>query len=133
MPAQPAAGARVKRLLIVEDDEVLGRELVRRTRDLGWQAELAASVEPALSAVGRAPLAMLLCDLRLPGGNGLRVIAAAAALDPQPHIIAMTGMVDAGFYLEVARRAGAHGVLAKPFTAAQLAAVLAGSPSANPA
>ncbi len=114
----------MKRLLIIEDDAGLADDLLSATRRLGWDPVLAMDGASGLIALGGAPFDVVLCDLQIPQGNGLSVIAAAAKHPGRPRIIAMTGMVDAGFYLLVAGRAGAHAVLPKPFTPAQLKAIL---------
>ena len=110
---------------MVEDDATFGRCVAGVLGELGWACEVATDAEAGLAALGRERWSAVLSDLQLPAGNGLAVVAAAAALIDPPRVLAMTGMVDSGFYLEVARRAGARAVLAKPFTATQLAAALA--------
>ena len=117
----------MNRLLIIEDDEGLADDLLAATRRLGWNPVLARDGAAGLVALADAAFDVVLCDLQIPHGNGLSVIAAAAKHPGHPRIVAMTGMVDTGFYLMVASRAGAHAVLAKPFTSAQLKAILPSS------
>jgi len=114
-------------LLVVEDDDGLARSIAACASPLGWLTTHAKAADEGLTALKNAAWQAVLCDLQLPGSSGLAVIAAAAKLEPRPHIIAMTGMADAAFFLEVARRAGATAILPKPFTADELATALATS------
>ncbi|MFM2089670.1 MAG: Response regulator receiver domain [Planctomycetota bacterium] len=108
-------------VLIVDDD----RTLAERIRSfLPDPAGAVIHTDIALG-VPQGSWRMAIVDLHLGSGNtGLAVIARLRQRQPSLRIVAMTGMPDAGFYLELARRAGADALLRKPFDAAALAALL---------
>lgn len=84
-------------IFIVEDDEVLAtRVLVPLARPFG-EAILASTAAGAASAMDDrrgAPIA-LICDLRLPDGDGLEVIARARGRWPSVSALLVTGYGDA--------------------------------------
>jgi DNA-binding NtrC family response regulator len=124
---------RDRRMILVVDDEgdlaaTCGRLLRRR----GHAVILVGSRAAALAALADTSPALLVSDVRLPDGDGLDVVRAAAAKSPRVPAVVMTGYAsEAG--RGAARTAGAAAYLPKPFTADALASlvdrVLAGGPA----
>jgi two-component system response regulator PilR (NtrC family) len=83
-------------------------------------------------AVERAPLALVVTDLRLPDGDGLDIVRAAQQTTPSPT----PALVVTGFASEASRlaslAAGASGYMAKPFGAVALVSLVEGALRARP-
>ena len=63
----------IETLLIIEDEKLLGSELSRHYRQLGWEVVLAKSLAEAKTLLlknGIEPL-VILSDMNLPDGNAL--------------------------------------------------------------
>lgn len=118
-------------LLLVEDDALLARAVQTMLERQGWQVVVAHDAGEALRHLHTARLQAVISDLQLPGDSGLMVVRAASRHPLGLRVIAVSGMVDATFYLEVARRAGAHAVLVKPLNEEDLLRCLADRPAAG--
>src|SRR6185312_9574637 len=93
----PATGAREKRMsdiYIVADEEATRRALQRAVPDL------------------------LICDVRLPGDDGLALLREAKAAHPDLPVIVMSAFTDVAT-TAAAYREGAADYLAKPFDLAR--------------
>lgn len=129
MNGAPArAGARI---LLVEDDE-LNRALVRAIVSRCAEPELrgaqlveAGDLAQARAAIEDAPVDVMLLDMGLPDGSGLD-LAAELRDSPggrAPAVVAVTGN-SAAAQADAAMAAGCQAVLAKPYAAADLRALL---------
>ncbi|WP_437763793.1 response regulator [Sorangium sp. So ce281] len=106
-------------VLVVEDDDDLGRFVVDIAKDHGYQA---THVADAISGLGLLPSGgfdLLITDIRMPGMDGIELIARAKERDPSLAIIAITafGSVETGMR---ALRVGASDYLSKPFRSDEL-------------
>ena len=61
-------------VLIVDDDAAMRDALAEAVRDLGHDARLATSGEPALEMLDREAVSAVLLDLRMSGMDGLEVL-----------------------------------------------------------
>jgi len=107
------------RVLVVEDRESLRRMLERALAEEGHAVVAVDDAPPALAALAGAPFDLVLTDLKLPGGSGLDVLAAARARRPPPPVLVMTayGTVAAAV---AAMKLGAADFLEKPVEIAEL-------------
>ncbi|MFK7889371.1 MAG: sigma-54-dependent transcriptional regulator [Granulosicoccus sp.] len=99
----------MKRLLIVEDEEVIAKALKRLLERNHYVVETAPSVERAIE-LQPASFDLVLADLRLPGAPGTSIIQEA---DPVPVLI-MTSHASVRSAVD-AMRHGAIDYIAKPF------------------
>jgi two-component system OmpR family response regulator len=109
------------RVLVVEDDLVLGRTLVRGLRDAGLEVEIAPSGEAGLAALVERPADVVVLDVVLPGMNGFETCRRLRAGDPRTPVIMLSargGVADRVAGLE----AGADDYVAKPFSFLELVA-----------
>jgi len=111
-------------ILIVEDDLPFGRSLKSILVRNHWETVLVSDVHAGLRALHTTPLDAVICDLNLPGDCGLPLIRAARADSSIKTLIAISGIIDAEFFLTVANRAGAYQVLTKPFNEQELLTAL---------
>lgn len=124
------------RILLVEDDPALAREIVRSLEREQWSLDHVASLSQAFEAVIQYPYRCILLDRRLPDGDGLALVAAAKSRPAPPAIIILTARDELTDRIE-GLDAGADDYLVKPFALQELLARLraacrraaAGSPS----
>jgi response regulator RpfG family c-di-GMP phosphodiesterase len=113
----PAAGklpARAQSVLIV-DDESGARDLMARWLESGgYTVTTAASAEEALRHLEMQPSAVALCDIRMPGHDGLWLAGKIREQYPETAVIMATGVQGAGPAVETMRR-GVIDYLMKPF------------------
>jgi signal transduction histidine kinase len=105
-------------LLIVDDDESLGRTLQGILRRAGYDGQWVASGEQALRLVESQKadhsLQIVLIDVRLPDMNGVEVLRAVRQTHPDIGAIMMTGHVDVDAAIG-ALNEGAFAYLQKPY------------------
>src|SRR5205823_1058317 len=101
------------RVLVVDDEQPLREGLARYLRGRGFVAEAAADGSEAIAALERDRFAVIICDIRMPGIDGIEVAKRAAASDSDLAIIMLTGVNDAQT-ATAALKAGALEYLLKP-------------------
>ena len=126
------------RVLVVDDEAEAAALVVRALVRLGWDAQAASGGTEALARFDQAWDAVV-TDLRMPGIDGLQVLAALRLRLPAARRVVITAFGDKAAVLG-ALNAGAHHLLEKPFTVDQLDTVLRrllderdGAHSADPA
>jgi DNA-binding response OmpR family regulator len=116
---RPATGSAPPRadeaaVLVVEDDEAVGTQLVRGLRRAGYAARRVATAAAALAAVGGDdPPDVVLLDLGLPDLDGTEVCRRIRALGDIP-VIVVTARADESDRVE-ALDLGGDDYLVKPF------------------
>jgi DNA-binding NtrC family response regulator len=109
------------RILVVDDEEKLRRVIELQLATAGFEVEKAASAEEALKVVERADL--VLTDLKLPGMDGLELLAAIRRQNMRSPVIVMTAFGSVEVAVE-AMKSGAVDFLLKPFSLDHLLAVV---------
>jgi response regulator RpfG family c-di-GMP phosphodiesterase len=108
------AGARPQSVLIV-DDENGARDLMARWLESGgYSVTTAASAEEALGRLQDQPSAVALCDIRMPGHDGLWLAEKIRQQFPETAVIMATGVQDVGPAVQTLRQ-GVIDYLTKPF------------------
>jgi two-component system NtrC family response regulator len=110
-------------ILVVDDDPALRDSLAEAVADLGHTAELAADGTAALARLARPGIDAVLLDLRMPGMDGMTVLARIRALPQPPPVAILTAVPTSANTIE-AMRLGAIDHLAKPIGRAELADLL---------
>ncbi len=100
---------------IIEDDDALGALLAEEVRDAGMEAHRASSAEEAIRMLAGARPDLVICDLKLPGMDGLSFLREMAARDSEtpPGFILITAFGTIPKAVE-ALKAGADDFLTKP-------------------
>jgi DNA-binding response OmpR family regulator len=106
------------KILIVEDQDVLARNLQTYLRRLGWETRIAGTGESALIAAIDFRPGIVLLDYFLPDMNGFEILQAIRAQHCCACIL-MTGHPE-HVVLADARRLGVAHILGKPFSMAEL-------------
>jgi len=112
----------VRRVLVVEDDATLRSAVCRALRASGRVIEEASNCAEAFEALKRG-YDLLLLDVRLPDGSGVRVAEAAAATSPSPFIVVVSGEASPEEAFRLAQL-GAILFLSKPFSLDELRAAI---------
>jgi CheY-like chemotaxis protein len=114
------------RVLIAEDDAVVRETLRSALVDAGFEVVEAGDGEMTLRIVRSQPIDLVLCDVFMPGKDGLETIQVLRSEYPAVRIIAMSGGGSTGNVemLPAARRLGAAEILHKPFKQAALMAAI---------
>ncbi len=100
-------------LLIAEDDAVQAKLLARVAAEAGFDVAVLHDGQAALAELRVSPPDALFTDLRLPGADGLALIAAAREVDGNLPVILATGYATAHNAVE-AFHLGVMDVLFKP-------------------
>ncbi len=108
-------------VLVVEDEDKLRRVIELQLKTAGFDVEQSGSAEGALQLADRADL--ILTDLRLPGINGLELLATLRRQDLHTPVIVMTAFGSIETAVE-AMKAGAADFLPKPFSLDHLMTVV---------
>jgi DNA-binding NtrC family response regulator len=102
------------RILLVDDNEVFRRPLQRALEAAGFEVVAVSSAEEALDVLGGSTVDVLLTDHRLPGMDGVELLARVKGAHPALASIVMTAYGTAESAAE-ASRCGASDYLEKPF------------------
>ena len=112
----------MRKLLLCDDEESLCRGLARLLRSLSFDV-VTADGPRGFELVRSGCFDVIITDLRMPGVNGLEIIAEARKHSPHTPIIAMSGSAEIPDAVR-AMRAGARDFLIKPFDIAALEEVI---------
>jgi response regulator RpfG family c-di-GMP phosphodiesterase len=112
-----------RRILVVDDEEVIRTSLARFLRARGFDVTTADSGRNALAAMQQEKFVAMLSDIRMPEMTGLELVPQAHGADPDLAIIMLTAVNDAPTATE-ALGMGAMDYLMKPVELGDLATAL---------
>jgi DNA-binding NtrC family response regulator len=112
------------RILIVDDEVNARTALVELLRDEGHTVESAADAFKALGKVADFAPDLVVTDLKMPGMDGLQLLAKLREEDPDLPVIVMTAFGEVETAVK-AMRSGARDYLAKPVNVGELSVVVA--------
>lgn len=109
-------------VLIVDDDEGVRKVLGQWVERLGYQTRLADSAESAVGVLEDTPVDVALCDIRMPGADGIWLAGQIRDRFPEVAVVLATGLheMDPGVTL----RPGVVGYVVKPFSHTEIAAAI---------
>lgn len=110
-------------ILIVDDDDALRGSIAETLSDLGHTPITAADGAKALEILRRQKVDAVLLDLRMPGMDGLEVLARIVKAPDAPPTAILTAVANATNTIE-AMRLGAADHLTKPIGRSDLLAVI---------
>lgn len=105
---------RKSHVLVVDDEELYRRALERILARVGHNVLMARDATEAMGIVSSQPVDLVLCDIKMPGINGLELVRQIHDVEPDLPCIVITGYSSAENSIE-ALRAGAFWYLEKPF------------------
>lgn len=126
MPNNPFSGLRA---LVVDDDFLMTELIAMLLRDCGFvQIDIADGGHAALEHLSRRTADLLICDLNMPGMDGVQLMSRIAALDQRPAIILVSGehsrILDSSRQFAEAKQLTLLGVLRKPVAREPLISLL---------
>ncbi|MDP3787536.1 MAG: response regulator [Candidatus Omnitrophota bacterium] len=106
---------QIKNILIIDDEKDLCQLLGDTLSSHGYNVEFAHTKKEAFSSLKSQTPDMVFCDLKLPDGDGMRILSKIRKIMPGTivNIITAYGSEEAR---DEARRLGAHGFIDKPFS-----------------
>ena len=107
------------KVLIVDDEAVIRKGLLRVMQGRGYHAESAESGFEAIEKLQKTPFNIVITDLKMPGMDGIEVLKAIKILQPDVPVIIITGYSTVDTAVD-AMKNGAFDYIAKPFTPDQV-------------
>jgi two-component system, response regulator, stage 0 sporulation protein F len=104
--------ATAQRLLVLDDDDAMRKMFAQYFTMRGFCVDMAASVPEALQRLS-ADCRVVLCDVRMPGLNGIDFLREVHERRPDVGVFLITGFPDLDTLIE-ARQLGAAGYFRKP-------------------
>jgi len=102
------------RILVVDDEEPVGRLLARILKKVHRECCLVLSAEEARRILKEEIFDLILCDIRLPGESGISLVEHVISHYPDTAVIMVSGEDDPET-VENALEIGAYGYIVKPF------------------
>lgn len=90
-PVSMEGGQAGLRILVVDDEEMVQRLMLRNLSRAGHQVTTAGSAEQALELYDGAEFDLVVTDQGLPAASGLELAADIRSRDPDARIILVTG------------------------------------------
>jgi EAL domain-containing protein (putative c-di-GMP-specific phosphodiesterase class I) len=117
------------RALVVDDDPLMTELIAMLLRDCGFvQIDIADGGHAALEHLSRSTADLLICDLNMPGMDGVQLMSRIAALEQRPAIILVSGehsrILDSSRQFAEAKQLTLLGVLRKPVAREPLISLL---------
>src|SRR5437899_9245035 len=110
----------IVQLLVVDDEEPIRNALKRYLTKQGFSVHTAGSGDEALTALqSHEDIALMLCDIRMPGTSGVDLVPQALEASPDLAILMLTAVNDATTAALCMQR-GALDYLTKPIELADL-------------
>jgi two-component system response regulator AtoC len=110
-------------ILVVDDEEIVRESLGGWLEKDGYQVEAAADGPAAVAQLRARPWSILLCDLKMPGMDGLQVLETAKQLQPDLAVVIMTAYATVDTAVS-AMKLGAYDYLMKPFDPEELSLMM---------
>jgi DNA-binding response OmpR family regulator len=109
-----------KRILVVDDEEMVRSSLTAVLAQMGFAADAAGDGLKALAMLGRRRYDLVITDFQMPLMDGEALTREVKRLRPSCHVVAMSGCHDLSGLL----KAGADFAMKKPFSLADISLVV---------
>ena len=101
-------------VLVVDDEESIRKLLARWLAGWGYESKQAANAMDAISQMGAEPAAIILCDVMMPGHDGVWLAEQVRTRWPQTAVIMASSAQDMETVMRM-RKHGAVDYVTKPF------------------
>lgn len=112
-------GQHPPRLLIIDDEPIVGKRLQQAFGKLGLEVAIFTSPLPAMEAMAQNPFDIVVTDLKMEGMDGIEVLRRSRQLNPRARVIIITGYASQDT-ADAAIKEGVFDFLAKPFRLEEL-------------
>jgi len=109
-------------ILVVDDDEGVRKVLARWITEMGYIVKSAADADTALVMMGEFSVDLALCDVRMPGHDGLWLVDQVRRLHAETPVALATGLIEMDPMVTL--RPGVVGYIVKPFNRDDLEKVI---------
>src|SRR5947208_3992758 len=82
-------------ILVVDDEEPIRNALKKFLAQQQYEVYAAGTGEEALQQLRRHRIALMLCDIRMPGTSGVDLVPQAIEIEPELAILMLTAVNDA--------------------------------------
>ena len=82
-------------MLIVDDDPTLRRGMQRTVERIGYAVTTCSGAEQALQHASRERFAVIVCDIFMPGTDGVSLLRQLRRQGDQTPVVLMSGVADA--------------------------------------
>ncbi|MCK5217874.1 response regulator [bacterium] len=110
-------------LLVIDDDQVVRQVTAEILSDKGYQVHQAGGLDEAWNRVAQKDYALVITDLQIPAGNGIKIINTLKQVRPLIDVVVMTGYATLDAAIE-SMRAGAVDFIMKPYSPGELCSVV---------
>lgn len=113
MPDSAKPLGALRKVLIVEDEEIIRNTLAEFLTGEGFQVKQAATIDEGLKAVKEQDFHVAICDIQLPDGDGIKLMKQMHRINPSLFVLIITayGTVESAVD---AFKGGAFDYLTKP-------------------
>jgi DNA-binding NtrC family response regulator len=109
-------------ILVVDDDEGIRKVLTRWVADMGYAVKAADSADRALEIMRESDVDVALCDIRMPGHDGIWLLDQMRRSHPDIAVVLATGLIEMDPMVTL--RPGVVGYIVKPFSREELTKVV---------
>src|SRR5665213_581708 len=82
----------IERVLVIDDEPAICDLFERYLGSCGYDVRTAGSGSAAIDLAGGEPFAIALCDVRMPGMNGLETVRRLGEIDPEIEAAVQRGL-----------------------------------------
>ena len=110
-----SSALRPARILVVDDEAIVGDILARKLIDLGYACQRCENYQETVALLADKKFDLLLADVSMPGANRHSILKEALRISPDIAVILLTSVVD----IEMAvgsLKDGAYDYITKPFS-----------------
>ena len=113
----------LEHILVVEDDEFMRASLETELQLAGYRVSVAINGQEAIEIAQTQHFDLVVCDIRMPGMNGLDTLSSLRQIQPEARNIVMTGYADPAAPIQ-AVKLRVDDYLMKPFSADEFLAAV---------
>jgi putative two-component system response regulator len=107
-------------ILLVDDEEMIRRLLNQKLSAEGYRCVPAANAQQALAKLKKAPIELVILDIKMPGRSGAELLPEIKAKYPDTAVIMATAVSDASTAINC-MKSGAYDYVTKPFNLDEVA------------